>query len=69
MNNFDKGWWNCFNSFCMVILDTISKSDTYNLDNVLEGAGVTPDEIKKVLQTNDICDATRDYLNQYLEIV
>lgn len=44
---FDKGWWNCFNSYTNDVMNTMS----YSLIpfTILEGAGVTKEEALYVL--------------------
>lgn len=65
---FDKGWWNCFNSFVIEIYEHKMKSDTSFLDNVLKGAGVERSEIINILKTEIVSDYTKGYLQEYLAL-
>ena len=47
---FDKGWWNCFNSFAN---NTLSDNDSVCME-VLRGAGVTKEEVLHVLNKKDL---------------
>ncbi len=53
MKQFDKGWWNCFNSFANNCYMT--KGDNLSAcHEVLNGAGVTIEEALHVLNKKDI---------------
>lgn len=71
MTNFNKGWWNCFNAFAMEILfragTTTSNALHFFMEEVLEHAGVTSDEIKQVLKTDTLADCTVEFLKNYLD--
>lgn len=47
MSEFDKGWWNCFESFS-IELGAISSDADKILVSVLHGAGVKAEEIEEV---------------------
>ena len=66
IKTFDKGWWNCFNSFVCEIYEHKMKTNTYFLDDVLKGAGVERTEIINILKTEIISDYTKGYLQEYL---
>lgn len=61
MKQFDKGWWNCFNSFAN---NTINDNDSICLE-VLNGAGVTKDEIEEVLRNGDLYGNAANIVNEY----
>lgn len=60
---FDKGWWNCFNSFAN---NTLSDNDSVCME-VLRGAGVTKEEALHVLNKKDFLygnavDVVKEYI-------
>ena len=62
MKQFDKGWWNCFNSFAN---NTINDNDSICME-VLRGAGITKDEIEEVLRNGDLYGNALNIVNEYL---
>lgn len=65
MTDFNKGWWNCFESFAYELLlyhKGQANSDGH-LISVLREAGVTPNEIREYLRS----DYPRDNVQQWLE--
>ena len=62
MKQFDKGWWNCFNSFAN---NTINDNDSICME-VLRGAGITKDEIDEVLRNGDLYGNALNIVNEYI---
>ena len=62
MKQFDKGWWNCFNSFAN---NTINVNDSICME-VLRGAGITKDEIEEVLRNGDLYGNALNIVNEYI---
>ena len=62
MKQFDKGWWNCFNSFAN---NTINDNDLICME-VLRGAGVTKDEVEEVLRNGDLYGNALNIVNEYI---
>lgn len=62
MKQFDKGWWNCFNSFAN---NTINDNDLICME-VLRGAGVTKDEVEEVLRTGELYGNALNIVNEYI---
>lgn len=62
MKQFDKGWWNCFNSFAN---NTINDNDSICRE-VLRGAGITKDEIEEVLRNGDLYGNALNIVNEYI---
>ena len=60
MKQFDKGWWNCFNSFA----NTINNNSI--CIEVLDGAGVTKDEIEEVLCNGDLYGNALNIVSEYI---
>lgn len=73
MEEFNLGWWNCFNSFVKEMFELHPRfsgdicNDTTILDNVLKGAGVTEEEIKEVIKTDLFDESFSSYLKKYIE--
>ena len=63
MKQFDKGWWNCFNSFAN---NTINDNDSICME-VLNGAGVTKDEIEEVLRKGDLYGNALNIVYEYIK--
>lgn len=66
MKNFNKGWWNCFNSFAAELID----SSPYMKDHiikVMKGAGITKEEIQKVLYKENFSTKTINFLYEVVE--
>lgn len=61
MKQFDKGWWNCFNSFAN---NTLRDNDSVCIE-VLNGAGITKDEIEEVLRNGDLYGNAANIVNEY----
>ena len=60
---FDKGWWNCFNSFAN---NTLSDNDSVCME-VLNGAGVTKGEALHVLNKKDFLYGNAiNVVNEYI---
>ena len=64
MKQFDKGLWNCFNSFAN---NTINDNDSICME-VLRGAGVTKDEIEEVLRNGDLYGNALNIVKNYIRI-
>ena len=64
MKQFDKGWWNCFNSFAN---NTINDNDSICME-VLDGAGVTKDEIEEVLRNDDLYGNALNIVSEYIRL-
>lgn len=64
MKQFDKGWWNCFNSFAN---NTINDNDSICME-VLRGAGITKDEVEEVLRNGDLYGNALNIVNEYLRM-
>jgi len=62
MTQFDKGWWNCFNSFAN---NTINDNDSICME-VLNGAGVTKDEVEEVLRNGDLYGNALNIIYEYI---
>jgi len=62
MKQFDKGRWNCFNSFAN---NTINDNDSICIE-VLRGAGITKDEIEEVLRNGDLYGNALNIVNEYI---
>lgn len=62
MKQFDKGWWNCFNSFAN---NTINDNDSICME-VLDGAGVTKDEIEEVMRNGDLYGNALNIVKNYI---
>ena len=62
MNQFNKGWWNCFLSYT----DELAQRDFDVTANAqLKAAGVEKKEIEGVLKTEMMSDKTRELLTEY----
>lgn len=64
MKQFDKGWWNCFNSF---VNNTINVNGSICME-VLRGAGIIKDEIEEVLRSGDLYGNAVNIVNEYYKI-
>lgn len=66
MNQFNKGWWNCFLSYT----DELSQIER-NFDMIanaqLKAAGVEKKEIRSILKTEMMSDKIRNLLTEYLD--
>lgn len=57
MKQFDKGWWNCFNSFAN---NTLRDNDSVCIE-----AGITKDEIEEELRNGDLYGNAANIVNEY----
>ena len=48
LNDFDAGWWNCFESFASEILNIFPNADSI-CKEILRGAGITHEEAQSWL--------------------
>lgn len=66
LSNFQQGWWNCFISFAETNEFYADANDIPCLE-VLEGAGVSVEEIDAVLSDSNfqLSDPLVRYLNNY----
>lgn len=62
MKQFDKGWWNCFNSFANNI---INDNDSICME-VLRGAGITKDEVEEVLRNGELYGNALNIVYEYI---
>lgn len=60
---FNKGWWNCFNSFAN---NTLSDNDSVCME-VLRGAGVSKEEALHVLKREPVYGQTREIIEEYIK--
>ena len=63
MNDFNRGWWNCF----LTVFDelhSIAPAQTATLDGVALAAGVTIDEVDAILVEPFCDDNERKYLEE-----
>ena len=66
MSKFSQGWWNCFHSFAAEIRAYAASSEMeIVMRNVLDGAGVTKEEINQALKTEISDERIINYLNEY----
>lgn len=71
MTDFNKGWWNCFFSFANELLLTYRSGDM-EVFAVLNGAGITADEIEEAISQNNLAEddivrrTLQDYKNSLL---
>lgn len=65
LKEFDKGWFNAFSSFYDEIVDFDSASFDAVCVSVLQGAGITEDEIDAICETDYISDECKDFLQDY----
>lgn len=63
MKQFDKGWWNCFNSFA----NNIRNNNDSVCIEVLRGAGITKDEVEEVLRNGDLYGNALNIVNEYMK--
>ena len=62
---FDKGWWNCFDSYTNDVMDVMSYSQIPL--SILKGAGVTKEEALHVLnKTSFLTGKAINVVNEYI---
>lgn len=66
VNEFIKGWWNCFDAFTIEFLLTTPPNSDY-LEKVLKGAGVEIEEIREVVNSCTISDFLKQWLKEFLD--
>lgn len=64
MNQFNKGWWNCFLSYTDELAQ-IERDFDMTANAQLDAAGVEKKEIESVLKTEMMSDKTRALLIEY----
>lgn len=64
MNQFNKGWWNCFLSYTDELAQ-IQRDFDVTANAQLKAAGVEKKEIEGVLKTEMMSDKTRELLTEY----
>ena len=60
---FNLGWWNCFNSFAN---NTYSDNDSVCFE-VLRGAGFTKDELEEILAIGELYGNAIDIVENFLK--
>lgn len=66
MSRFNQGWWNCFHSFAVEISAYAASSEMkIVMRNVLDGAGVTEEEINQALKIEISDERIIYYIKEY----
>lgn len=63
---FEKGWWNCFCSFAGELVN-VSSNASMVIRGVLDGAGVTRDEVLRNLRLFSFDERVRRELEEYAD--
>lgn len=66
MNQFNKGWWNCFLSYTDELAQ-IQRDFDVTANAQLKAAGVEKKEIRSILKTEMMSDKIRNLLTEYLD--
>lgn len=64
-NEFNEGWWNCFNAFALEIF--LNNHPSLILEKVLEDADVEIEEIKEVVNSDAITGSLKQWLIEFLD--
>lgn len=68
MTDFNKGWWNCFISFAGSLIDGTSDDSEKVCRDVMEGAGITEQEIDEVLEKEKDVIELYPKVKEFLEV-
>ena len=68
MTEFNKGWWNCFISFAGGLIDGTSDDGEKVCREVMEGAGITEQEVCEILDEEKDVIALYPGVKEFLEV-